>query len=157
MGVQYSKWPGCHNAPDTRPPMSQGRPCARLSPSKRCWGRPGSHSVRTGLTQLEGRLGPMHSETRINTLTVHCVSPSLCKEEKHSKEVQHACIMLQCSQTTDCYLIPTISNNLSANSLKPVCLPIKQHESWTHVVLLYAFGLGFDHNETTESHSDLHW
>jgi hypothetical protein len=32
--------------------------------------------------------------------------------------------------------------------------PSKRHESWTHVILLLSFGLGFDNKETAETHSD---
>jgi hypothetical protein len=37
------------------------------------------------------------------------------------------------------------------------CFPSKRHESWMHVTLLPSFGLGFNNNETTETHSNLNW
>jgi hypothetical protein len=35
------------------------------------------------------------------------------------------------------------------------CFPSKQHEFWTHVILLLGFDFGFDCKESTETHSDL--
>jgi hypothetical protein len=37
-------------------------------------------------------------------------------------------------------------------SLSVVCFQSKRRQFWTHVVLLPAFGLGFDEKETTEAH-----
>jgi hypothetical protein len=31
----------------------------------------------------------------------------------------------------------------------------KRHESWTHVIYLLGFGLGFDHKETSQTHGNL--
>lgn len=36
-----------------------------------------------------------------------------------------------------------------------LCLPSKQHKSWTHVVLIIGFDLGFDHKDISDTHSDL--
>jgi hypothetical protein len=42
---------------------------------------------------------------------------------------------------------------LGVGSLSIVCFPAIRRESWAHVVLLLGVGLGFDHKETTETHS----
>jgi hypothetical protein len=44
---------------------------------------------------------------------------------------------------------------LRVGSLIIVCFLVKLHESWIRVTLLLGFGLGFDHKESTETHSDL--
>jgi hypothetical protein len=49
-----------------------------------------------------------------------------------------------------------LTRTKAVQTLSMVCFPEKRRESWTHVVLiLLGFGLGFDHKETTETHSIL--
>jgi hypothetical protein len=39
---------------------------------------------------------------------------------------------------------------------QPYLQPVsRQNVSWARVILLLTFGFGFDHKETTETHSDL--
>lgn len=66
-GKPYSTWQehGYHHLPDTTLPVSQGRPCVRWWPSKRCWGHLESHSGRTGLKPLVMQPVQRRSEIKI--------------------------------------------------------------------------------------------
>jgi len=67
MGKPYSTWQerGYHHLPDTTLPVSQGRPCVRWWPSKRCWGHLESHSGRIGLKPLVMQPVQRRSEIKI--------------------------------------------------------------------------------------------
>ena len=67
MGKPYSTWQGrgYQHLPDTTLPVSQGRPCVRWWPSKRCWGHLESHSGRTGLKPLVMQPVQRRSEIKI--------------------------------------------------------------------------------------------
>jgi hypothetical protein len=43
---------------------------------------------------------------------------------------------------------------MSKVRLSVECLPGKQREPWTCVILMLDFDLGFDHKETSQTHSD---
>jgi len=70
MGKPYSIWQeySYHHLPDTTLPVSQGRPCVRWWPSRRCSGHLESHSGRTGLKPLV--MQPVQRRSEIKILEV---------------------------------------------------------------------------------------